>query len=438
MRSPGSGPPVTLPGPDPAVSRPVPRVTSFLTVVVCFAATTAPTVLYSVWRAQMGFSATVQTVVFAVYVAGLVPGLVVAGALLHRLSPRRLMTAGTAVSVAAALGLAVAPTAAVLVLARLVQGVALGGVMAASSAALYRAAPPRPREFTALLITLTAAIGASAGPVVAGMLADATGRGATAPMLGWAVLLAGCLMLLGAHGRTPVPDRDSGPDRGGGPAQGGGPAKGIGAERGAAGGTAGRPDPPADAGPRLAPRGLVMISLTAGLSWGVVGIYQSVGPGLIGQVLGVDSLTVLGGIVAIVLTVGGIVQIATRRVPVPRARRLGMGFLLLAITAFAAVLLTGHLALALVAALCAGVGHGFTYLSATHEVGELIRRHPHRAGPWMSAYFAIAYLCLAVLTVTLGVLGDIWDLTSSALALMGAIAVGCLAMLFSGNRPVAR
>jgi hypothetical protein len=56
----------------------------------------------------------------------------------------------------------------------------------------------------------------------------------------------------------------------------------------------------------------------------------------------------------------------------------------------------------------------------------------------MSAYFAIAYLCLAVLTVTLGVLGDIWDLTSSALALMGAIAVGCLAMLFSGNRPVAR
>lgn len=62
-----------------------------------------------------------------------------------------------------------------------------------------------------------------------------------------------------------------------------------------------------------------MISLTAGLSWGVVGIYQSVGPGLIGQALGVDSLTVLGGIVAIVLTVGGIVQIATRRVPVPAA-----------------------------------------------------------------------------------------------------------------------
>ncbi|GGG66279.1 hypothetical protein GCM10011374_32920 [Kocuria dechangensis] len=391
--------------------------TSFLTVVVCFAATTAPTVLYSVWRAQMGFSATVQTVVFAVYVAGLVPGLVVAGALLHRLSPRWLMTAGTAVSVAAALVLAVAPVAAVLVLARVVQGVALGVVMAASSAALYRGAPPRPREFTALLITLTAAIGASAGPVGAGVLADVTGRGTTVPMLGWAVLLAGCLVLLGAHGSTPVPARDTETGR-------------DTAEDGA-----GRPglSPGADRHP--VPRGLVMISLTAGLSWGVVGIYQSVGPGLIGQALGVDSLTVLGAIVAIVLTVGGIVQIATRRVPVPRSRRLGMGFLLLAIMTFAAMLLTGNLALALVAALCAGVGHGFTYLSATHEIGELIRRHPHRAGAWMSAYFAIAYLCLAVLTVALGVLGDIWDLTSSALALMGAIAVGCLAMLFSGNRP---
>lgn len=400
-----------------AVVRPVPRVTSFLTAVVCFAVTTAPTVLYSVWREQMGFSATVQTVVFAVYVAGLVPGLTLAGALLPRLGPRWLMTAGTAVAVAAALVLAVAPTAPVLVLARLFQGAALGVVMAASSAALHRAAPPRPRAVTALLITLTAAVGASAGPVFAGVLADVTGHGTAAPMLGCAVLLAGCLALLGLHGTTAaaapptVPARDA---REGGP---------------------GKPGPAADAGPPPAPRGLMPISLTAGLSWGVVGIYQSVGPGLIGQALGVGSLTALGGIVAVVLTVGGIVQIATRRVPVPRARRLGMGFLLLGIVAFAAMLLTGHLALALAAALCAGVGHGFTYLSATQEIGELIRRHPHRAGSWMSWYFAVAYLCLAVLTVALGVLGDLWNLTCAALVLMGVIAAGCLTMLFSTNRP---
>jgi hypothetical protein len=389
----------------PIGPRPVPRLTSFLTAVVGLAATNAPTALYSVWRAQMGFSATVQTVAFAIYVAGLVPALMLTGALLGRISPRRLMMTGTLAAIAAALVLAVTSTAPVLIGARLAQGLAVGVVMSASSAALTAATPPRPRSFTALLITLTAAIGAAGGPVLAGVLADAFDRSTSIPMLCCAGLLVGCVVLLAAHGATtPAEPRRSAVDT---------------------------VPPAADA----APGGLGLTSLTAGLSWGVVGVYQSIGPSLIGQTLEVSSLGALGAIVAIVLAVSGIVQVLSRRLPVPTSRRLGLIFLLLGIAAFAAMLLTGSLILALVAALATGIGHGFSYFSATQEVGELIRHHPRCAGRWTSRYFIIAYLCLAATTVTLGVLGDVWNLTIAALSLMGVIATGCLAMLLSTNRP---
>ena len=68
------------------------------------------------------------------------------------------------------------------------------------------------------------------------------------------------------------------------------------------------------------PRSHLMISLTAATSWSLIGLYQSVGPGLIGAALEVDSLTALGGIVAIVLGVAGLVQVLSRDVAYPVAR----------------------------------------------------------------------------------------------------------------------
>lgn len=192
------------------------------------------------------------------------------------------------------------------------------------------------------------------------------------------------------------------------------------------------PAEPVPANPQ--PRSHLMISLTAATSWSLIGLYQSVGPGLIGAALEVDSLTALGGIVAIVLGVAGLVQVLSRDVAYPVARRLGHVFVILGIAGFAAMLVTGQVWLALVASVGAGVGHGFTYLSATQEMGELVRRHPARAGSLMSRYFAIAYLCMGGFSVGLGIVGDLWALVPAALVLLTALAAGCVAMLFSRNR----
>ena len=425
-------------------TRPVPRITSFLAAVIAFSAVNAPTVLYAAWREQLGFPATVQTLVYAVYVAGLIPGLILAGRWLRRLSPRTLMTWAVAVSVPASLALAVSVGPVTLIVGRAVQGLALGVIMTASSAALYQAAPPRPRPFTALLVTLTAILGACLGPLAAGLLADATG-GTSAPMVGAAIALVAVLVLLIVHGATPTASRWPAPEGPGRNTTASGraavtdglagsavesPARATTPEAGEAP-SEGATAEPKHADPR--PRSHLMISLTAATSWSLIGLYQSVGPGLIGAALEVESLTALGGIVAIVLGVAGLVQVLSRDVAYPVARRLGHVFVILGIAGFAAMLVTGQVWLALIASVGAGVGHGFTYLSATQEMGELVRRNPARAGSLMSRYFAIAYLCMGAFAVGLGIVGDLWALVPAALVLLTALAAGCVAMLFSRN-----
>lgn len=411
-------------------AQPVPRITAFATAVLVFGAVNAPTVLYAGWRADLGFSATVQTLIYAMYVGGLIPGLLLTGRWLQRRGPRTLMVLAAAASVVAALALALAGGVGTLLGARFIQGLALGVVMTASSAALYGAVPPRARSFTALLVTLTALIGACLGPVLAGFLADLSG-GTTMPMLVAAATVAAVMILLLVHGRSPAPQATPAPN---------GPSTGplILGETVASGGI---PDaspvpPPAlepAPAPALVPRSHMMISLTAGTSWSMVGLYQSVGPGLIGSALGVDGLTVLGGIVAAMLAVAGMVQVSARNVAVQRGRRLGLSSLLVGICGFAAMLLTGQVWWALIAVAGAGVGHGFTFLSATQEIGESHRRHPLKAAASMSRYFTIAYLCLAAFTLLLGIVGDLWAMVPAAVTLLGVLAAGCVAMLFSRN-----
>ncbi|MGM7669616.1 MFS transporter [Microbacterium sp. A93] len=408
------------------MTRPVPRITAFTAAVLVFGAVNAPTVLYAEWRADFDFSATVQTLIYAMYVGGLIPGLLLTGRWLQRRSPRTLMVLAAAASVLAALALAVAGGAGALLAARFVQGLALGVVMTASSAALYGAVPPRARSYTALLVTLSALAGACLGPVLAGVVADLSG-GTTLPMLAAAAAAAAVLVLLLVHGHSPAPPTTSAPA---------GPSTGhlVLGETGALAvvpAASSTPPPPAV----LQPRSHLMISLTAGTSWSMVGMYQSVGPGLIESTLGIESLTALGGIVAAVLAVAGIVQVSARNVAIQQGRRLGLSFLLLGIGGFVAMLLTGQVWWVLIAAAGAGVGHGFTFFSATQELGELNRRQPLKAAASLSRYFTIAYLCLAAFTLLLGMVGDLWAMVPAAVTLMGILATGCVAMLFSRNTP---
>lgn len=251
---------------------PVPRITSAVILVICFVTSNIPTAVYGVLREQLGFSATMQTLIFAVYVLGMIPALLLTGAWTARVSLQRLMLLGVVLAAVASGGLVDASSTTVLLASRLLQGFSNGILTVACTAALYTAVPLRSRRFTALLVTLTAAVGSSIGPALGGAVADVFGRTTSAAFMLAVSLLLLCLVLLLVHGESrgcSVSNETSAVD----------------AETSAAHQALQLADPS---------RSLLLIGLTAALPWATVGIYQSIGPSIVGVALGSNSLGALG------------------------------------------------------------------------------------------------------------------------------------------------
>ena len=118
--------------------------------VLLMASTSAPSPIYPLYLERWGFSVTILTVVFAVYVAGLVGALLTVGSLSDHLGRRPVLVASLLV---AAVGTAIFWAAGgvfSLMLARVVQGIATGTATGALAAGLVDFSPEgRPHRWPA-------------------------------------------------------------------------------------------------------------------------------------------------------------------------------------------------------------------------------------------------------------------------------------------------
>ena len=110
--------------------------------VTFMAASSAPSPLYVVYQQQWGFSAITLTVVFAVYVFGLIGSLLVLGALSDYIGRRPVLAAAIALELVALVLFITAGDVTVLLIARLLQGIATGAAMTTLGAALVDLEPP--------------------------------------------------------------------------------------------------------------------------------------------------------------------------------------------------------------------------------------------------------------------------------------------------------
>src|SRR4051812_4753260 len=131
-----------------------------------------PTPLYAVYREDFGFSGTTLTLVFAVYAIALVPSLLVFGQLSDRIGRRPVIVGGLAVAAVALILLALAHNTAELMLARAVQGLALGTAVGTIPAALVEFEPTGDNSRAAMATVLGQSGGSAAGPLLAGALAQ--------------------------------------------------------------------------------------------------------------------------------------------------------------------------------------------------------------------------------------------------------------------------
>ncbi|MGO1770709.1 MAG: MFS transporter [Microbacterium sp.] len=158
----------------------------------------APSPFYPVLAQEIGFDAITISAVFAVYAVSLLLTLLTAGSLSDHIGRRPVAVAGLALLAGSMLLFWHADSVALLVLARVLQGVASGLLISTLSAAALDLAPAGRAKTAALWNALSPGIGLGLGALIAGIVLDAASAplvAVFAPLTAAYIVLAGLFLL---------------------------------------------------------------------------------------------------------------------------------------------------------------------------------------------------------------------------------------------------
>jgi MFS family permease len=367
--------------------------------LVLMAGANLATPLYAVYAERFGFSPLVLTAIFATYAIVLVPALVLFGRLSDRFGRRPVVVCGLATACVGLALFAAAQGTAWLFAARAVQGLAVGMISGAATAALVELDPHGSRRRAALGAGLAQAGGSALGALVAGALAE----WAPDPLrLCYLVTLACTLVAAGLVLR--LPERSDGSRE------------------------PWRPQWPRV--PAEIRRPFFRVGLTAGAVWATVALFLSIVPSYTELLLSTQNLALVAAIAALALLASFVAQAVAARREGSQRRDQALGCVLLALGLGGVVAAgpSGSVGLLVAGSIVAGAGHGIAFLTAQQELNELAPEE--RRGEVTAAFIACIYLMVASFVVASGLLDSLFSLDASVEAVgsvLIAVALGAAA-----------
>ncbi|MFF5297002.1 MFS transporter [Paractinoplanes globisporus] len=362
-------------------------------VFVTFAAASAaPSPLYVVYQHLWGFSATTLTVVFAVYVVGLIGALLSLGALSDHVGRRPVLAAAITLEAASLALFLTAGDVTVLLVARLLQGIATGAALTTLGAALVDLNPPHAPGRAGLINGIAPVAGLAVGALGCGALVQF----APEPThLIWALLLAA--MVLAGYVVARIPET-----------------------------SARRPGAVASLSPRLGVPSRLRADLLAiapiiVASWAIGGLYLSLGPSVAAGVFGLTNHLVGGFVVTLLCGTGAITSYAMRKVPTPRVLTVAAVLLTLGSVVSVAGLEWESITLAAAGTVISGIGFGASALASFGTLATLAA--PHERGELFAVALVIAYTAFSVPAVIAGFAATSFGLHPTALVYGIAVAV---------------
>jgi MFS family permease len=380
------------------------------TFLVVMAYSAFPTPLYGLYAARDGFGALTITAVFAAYAVGVVISLFLVGHLSDVHGRRRVLLPALALTAVSAVSFLVWRDLPGLIVARVVNGLAVGGVTATATAwiaELHAGARPDAPTRRAEIVGVAANIGGiGSGALIAGVLAQWVTSPLTVPYLVGlgALLVAIVLVALTPETREATTPR---------------PAY--------------RPQrvslPPA-ARPEY-----FGAALGAGVGFAAFGLFTSLAPTFLAQSLQHPSKALAGAAAFIVFASAAVVQVVLARRPRRELVLNGTAVTLagLALVVLALWLPTPSLALFLIGGVAFGAGAGSVFKGAVATVVAVAE--PGRRAEALSGLFLAGYIGLAVPVVGLGLLTQQVEPRVALLVFAAVLAALLVAGLVSMLRP---
>ncbi len=371
---------------------------------VTMLSTTLPTPLYPLYRRELGFSELVVTIVFAAYAAGVIIALLAFGNASDVVGRRRVLFSALLLAELSAAVFLAEQNLAMLLVGRVLSGLAAGLVTGTGTVALVELQPREARGRGSLVATVVNMGGLGLGPFVAGLIAE---FGAVPLRLTYVIDIV--LLVPALAGVLLAPETVTEPA----PLQ--------------------RPSlrVPAEV------RGVFTQAALAGFAGFVVlGTFTGVSPAALGQVMGVHNLFVVGLVVFAVFAASTGGQLASSRARTRVALPLGAAVLCAGALLIALALWQHSLALLVVGGIVAGFGQGLGFRAGIAAVTSAAP--PEQRGAVTSMLFLVVYvgISLPVVGIGLGIRASSVQTAGvgAALAVAGLEAIAGLSLIL---RPVA-
>lgn len=362
--------------------------------------TTMPTPLYPHYQQTFGFSQLMITVIFAVYAAGVIAALLIAGRWSDQLGRRPLLFAGLVLSAASDLVFWHADGLVPILLARVFSGMSAGIFTATATVAVMELVPEQHKRVGTLVATAANMGGLGLGPMLAGALAT------LAPMpLETTYIVHLLLVVLAALFIWRAPETVSRP-----------PRVRLQMQRLQV--------------PREVRGVFVPAAIAAFAGFMVCGFATSVTPAFVGGELGYHNPALIGvvaGLLFIASTVGQSVQ---EKLPSAWRLPIGCAILLVGVAFLAWGMAAKTLAGFVIGPIIAGIGQGVAFRAG---LGAVTAAAPEgQKAAVVSTFFVVAYVAISLPVVGIGLMASVIDLTTTGLifdALVGLLCCVALALL---------
>ena len=351
-------------------------------ITAMMAGASAPSPFYPALQEQLGLLPVATTTVFAVYAFTLLAALLVFGSISDHVGRRPVMSAGFALLAVSVLLFLSADSLGMLVLARILQGVASGVLLSALSATIADLEHPDRPGGSAVWNTVSPLAGLAVGALVSALLLDLLPDPRTAVFLTLAVAYVVLAALIWAAPET------SGRDPGW--------ARSL---------------RPRLAVPVSARRAFVIGAPAVFAGWATGGIYLSLGPSIVHGIFGIEAHLWQGLVITALAGVGSMAGAALHGFSARTIAVFGTSALAVGTSVSLIGVALASFPVFLVGVVISGAGFGTAFMGVMRSVTPLVQVHD-RAGTFASI-FVVAYLAFGVPAIVAGLVAPLISLQTT-------------------------